>query len=264
MILTLATNSITRSRSRNGSESVSLLEIPSLAIDKLELRGLNIFASSLAGWTIEDLDQLRDKADKAACPCLVLIEDTPLEFASESEKVCQNAVERVHKLAAAAHRLGCNSLAVSCSGSDTDEIFEETALAVRTAMTAVERLELNLLISSHEGLTNSADRLTDLIKRIGGFRIGSLPSFIHAAKGGDPALELRKLAPYAGAIHASVIKFSKSGEHEGYDLTECVKAIRTVGFSGTLAIEYLGDEDPMVAIEEARDVLRAAIDAELT
>ena len=60
------------------------------------------------------------------------------------------------------------------------------------------------------------------------------------------------------------MKFSKSGQHEGYDLAECVEAIRTVGFSGTLAIEYLGADDPMTAIETARDILKAAIETDLT
>ena len=102
-----------------------------------------------------------------------------------------------------------------------------------------------------------------MIKRIGGFRIGSLPSFGSAAEvgKGDPTESLRKLAPYAGAIHATVEGFSKKGVHKGYDLASCVTAVRSVGFLNTLAIDYAGSDEPVVNIEMARDVLQQAINA---
>ena len=112
------------------------------------------------------------------------------------------AAERVRRLAVAANRLGCNALAIRCDARDTDEAFDQTAVELKDVMPAVERLELNLLIAPHTGLTGQTDRLTDLLKRIGGFRIGSLPDFGHAAESGDLVDALRKLAPYAGAVHA--------------------------------------------------------------
>jgi sugar phosphate isomerase/epimerase len=211
---------------------------------------------------LEDLDQLRDRADKAACPCLVLIEDTPLKFSETTTARIEQVRERVQRLSVAANRLGCNALGIRCEGSDSEASFEQTAAAIKAIMPVVERFELNLLIVPGAGLTASPDRLTDLIKRIGGFRIGSLPTFAAAAATGDPINALRKLAPYAGAIHASVEGFNKSGRHEGYDLGECVAAIRSVGFANTLAIEYTGKDDPIEPIELAREVLQAAIDAE--
>jgi len=264
MLLTLTTNSMKNTWGRS-SKAVKkgLLELPMLAIDQLALRGLNVYASSLAGWSVEELDMLRDRADKAACPCLVLFEDSPLDFSTSSRKAADQARDRVRRLSAAANRLGCNSLAVMIKAPDEDEAFEAAATRIRDAIAAVERMELNFLIAPHDGLTNDPDRLTGLIKRIGGFRIGSLPSFAHAASLGDHIGVLRKLAPYAGAIHASINGFTKAGKHQGYDLGECVKAIRAVGFTNTLAIEYLGKKkDPMSDIEQARDILQAAIDAE--
>ncbi|MGI9015288.1 MAG: TIM barrel protein [Phycisphaerales bacterium] len=261
MLLTLAVNSISallNSRSRNNR---ALLEVPSMAIDQLQLRGLNIYASSLAGWSIEDLDELRDRADKAACPCLVLVDDAPLDFSKGEGKRYMDAVERTKRLATAANRLGCSSLAVSLNGPDNEDAFEHTAAGVREAMTHIERLEMNVLLQpGATGLTNDPDRLTDLIKRIGGFRIGSLPSFGHAAQTGDVIATLRKLAPYAGAMHATVESFSKAGKHKGYDLAECVQAIKAVGFSNTLAIEWVGKGDPAAGIEQARGILQTAID----
>jgi len=262
VLLTLATRSLARllapdAEVPEGQQPLTLLDLPQYAIRHLELRGLNVPASMLSGWSLPNLDRLRDRADKAGCPCLVLIEDAPLDF-DEAD----GAAERVRRLAVAAHRLGCNALAISFAGADDEETFDRVAADVKALMPHVERMELNLLIAPNDGLTQEPDRLTELIKRIGGFRIGSLPSFAHAASTKDPILTLRKLAPYAGAVHASVQAFTKAGKHKGYDLAECVKAIRSVGFVNTLAIDYIGNGDPASNIQLARDALQAAIEAD--
>lgn len=250
-----------RELATNGEDAMSLLDLPDYACNHLQLRGLNIPASMLAGWSLEDLDRLRDRADKASCPCLVLVEDTGLKLA-EPEPACQEAIERVRRLAKAANRLGCNAISLCFEAPDTDDAFDQVAMQLKTLMPSLERLELNVLIAPFSGLTESPDRLTDLIKRVGGFRIGSMPNFGHAASTGNHVETLRKLAPYAGAIHATVNGFSKKGEHKGYSLTECVQAIRSVGFLNTLAIDYVGTGDPHKDIELARLELQAALDAE--
>jgi hypothetical protein len=242
--------------------TADILELPQFAIRQLELRGLNLPASMLAGWSLEELDRLRDRADKAACPCLVLVEDQPLALGAKSNAARGRARERGERLAVAANRLGCNSLALTCDGPDEDEFLEQVAEEVRSVMPVVERLELNLLLSPGTGLTEVPERLTELIKRIGGFRIGSLPTFAHAASTGEPVETLRKLAPYAGAVHATVAGFGRNGSHKGYDLREMVFAIRSVGFVNTLAIDYVGKGDPVADIEKARHILQEAIDAE--
>ena len=261
MLLTLSTRSLTEKISANG-DAFSLLEVPDFAIRQLKLRGLNIDAAMLAGWSLAQLDRLRDRADKAACPCLVLVESKPLPVASINPKQRAEALQRIERLGTAAHRLGCNAIGIRCDAPDTDEAFELAANAIREAMRSVERRELNVLLMPEKGLTQSPDRLTELIKRVGGFRIGSLPSFAHAASTGNVVEALRKLAPYAGAVHASVEKFSKSGAHAGYDLGQCIKAIRSVGFVNTVAIEYTGGGDAIANIEQAREQLQAAIDSE--
>jgi hypothetical protein len=129
-------------------------------------------------------------------------------------------------------------------------------------MPAVERMELNLLIAPNAGLTEDPDRLTELLKRIGGFRIGSLPDFGHAADTGDLVDALRKLAPYAGAVHATVQGFDADGAHCRYDLAQGVAAIRGVGFVNTLAIDYVGGGDAVDDIERAREILQRAIESD--
>ena len=203
MLLTLAARSLRTLVAANGENALSLMDVPDFSIKQLDLRGMNVPSSMLAGWSLEDLDELRDRGDKAGCPCLVLVEDKPLALGSDDAAKVSSAADRVGRLAVAANRLGCNALAIRCTAPNTEEAFDQTADELKAIMPAVERLELNLLIAPHDGLTQRPDRLTDLLKRIGGFRIGSLPDFGHAAASGDLVEALRKLAPYAGAAAKS-------------------------------------------------------------
>jgi len=263
MLLTLCTGSFQRQISDpGGADGMSLLDLPRLAIEQLQLHGLNIPASMLTGWSMDDFDRLRDRADKVGCPCLVLIEDTPRAFADPDDDTREQAVDRVHRLAAAASRLGCNSLGVSIAGEDSEQRFDLAVETLKDVMPAIERLELNMLIAPADGMTHDPGRLIELIKRIGGFRIGSLPDFAHAEQTEDPVETLRQLAPYAGAIQATIHGFTKNGKHKGCDLVACINAIRNVGFVNTVAIDYDDDGDPMKAVEQARTMLQDAIDAE--
>jgi sugar phosphate isomerase/epimerase len=266
MLLTLSTGSLRNLLCRNGDGGMSMFDVPAFTIKELKLHGLNILASMLAKWSLEDLDKLRDKADKASCPCLVLVEDVPLPLADANPATRKAAAERIRRLAVAANRLGCNALAIHCEAPDTEEAFELVTSELKALMPAVERLELNILVAPNAGLTQTPEKLTSIIKRIGGFRIGSLPSFGAAALTGqgNPIESLRKLAPYAGAIHATVEGFNKKGAHKSYDLASCVTAVRSVGFLNTLAIDYTGSGDPVANIEKARDILQQAIDTEST
>lgn len=239
---------------------MTLLEVPAFAINELDLRGLNIAASMLKGWSLSDLDKLRDEADKAACPCLVLEDGSELTL-SRAQDTIDTAKERVTRLATAAHRLGCNAIAVRCKAGEDEASLQLTGQLFKDVMTTIERLELTMLVVPHAGLTADADRLTTLIKRVGGFRIGAMPTFGHAAESGDPSEELRKLAPYAGAIHATVEEFTRAGKHKGVDLHRCIEAIVSVSFVNTLAIEYVGEADPVKNITKARESIVAAIEA---
>lgn len=264
MLLTLATRSFFSTLSTGSSnEPRTVLDLPAFASRELKLRGLNISTSMLGGWSFEDLDVLRDLADKSACPCLVLIEDKPMILTTEKGEESESAAARMQMLATAANRLGCNALAISIQANDDPDSFDLTTQTVRNLIPTIERHELNLLLTPYQGLMSEPDRMIEVIKRIGGFRIGALPSFAHAASTSDPIETLRKLAPYAGAIHASVPGFTNGDTCGGINLPACVHAIRSVGFLNTLAIDYLGEDDPVENIEKARTILQAAIEAEM-
>jgi sugar phosphate isomerase/epimerase len=273
---------------RTGKTKLDLLDLPRVAREELGLHGLNISTSLLAGVNRDALERLRERADKAGCACLLLVENDPQPFGQNSEAAGAGAIERLQRVIQAGHFLGCSCVAVKvgCNGTDA-ESFNRTVERLRKAVERAERLEMNVLISPTDGLTHTPEKVTELIKKVGGFRVGTFPDFQAAAATPDPVAYLRRLTPYAAAVCASTLKFSDDkGEakepgrtkkakadaeptastgatgvaaepvrHTAYDLESLVKAVVSVGYDGTLAVEYRGTGDAKVGVIRSREAL---------
>jgi hypothetical protein len=259
-MLTLETGSLSAMLT-GGKTPLERSDLPRYAIDELGLRGLSIASSILAGCGPRDLDLLRDAADRAHCPCLSMVESSPLTVNEATGALAAAAEDRLQRLAMAASRLGCSSLAVSVSAdakSDPDRI----ATAMRRGVQLIERHELNLLLTpSSRGLLASSEGVIDLIRRVGGFRIGCMPTFGHAIASEDGEATLRRLAPYAAAMVADLdpLTAAKGGAFDGR-LANWVRAIRSVGFASTLALSSSA-RDASRRILRAREHLEPVIAA---
>lgn len=263
LLLTLNSGSLTSLLDPKADPPRTLFDVPAFTIDELGLRGLNIHADMLSGWSARDIDQLRHRADQAGCPCLVLLDRTPLEIAHESDETRATMIDRITRLTAAAIRLGCNSIAIEASVPVDDEAARTRAIeTIREVMPAIERGELVLLLAPSPGLTEASEGLTSLIKAIGGFRIGAMPTYGDPNSPEEAVEHIRRLAPYAGAIQLRVEGFKRTGRHRGLDLVEGLEAALTVGYQSTIAIDFVGDDDPIKSIAKAAEILQAAVDQE--
>jgi sugar phosphate isomerase/epimerase len=266
-----------------GLSPQGLIGAPRAVHEQFGLSGLNLSTSVLKGADRTALAGLRDAADRAGCACLVLVEP-PLALADPRGTRADEALARARRLVEAASLLGCNSLALGVAGKNDDDTFELAVDQLKEITEAAEKRELNVLISPADGLTADPDRVAELIKRVGGFRIGTYPDFQTASKAKDPIAYLRRLAPYAWAVSASTIEFvdlaeeaglEESGnedeeldalaellsapEHVTYDIDAMVKAIAAVGYDGTLAVDYRGDAGTL-GIRQSCEALEAALE----
>ncbi len=252
----------------------NLADVPRVVREQYGLSGLNIATDLLKGADRAALAALRDAADRAGCACLVLVEP-PLPLASARGDEAERALARSTRLIEAASLLGCNSLALGVAGDTRDETFERAVDALRDVAAAAEKRELNVLIAPTRGLTEEPERVTELIKRVGGFRIGTYPDFEAASRAADPKAYLRRLAPYAWAVSASTVDFVEADavapgegededdlisppEHVPYDLGQMVEAVASVGYDGTLAIDYRGGAGTL-GLEQSCEALDAAL-----
>ncbi len=196
----------------SGAPKLDLLDVPRFTREELGLHGLTLTTDLLAGSTRDRLTGLRDAGDKAGCAALVLVEPDPLPIAELAESKGEQSIERMRRVLEAARLLGCSSAGFSIRGKDDDASFERACERLKPVVEIGERWEINVLIRPSKGLTETPDRTIELIKKVGGFRIGTLPDFQSAAATDDPAGYLRRLTPYASALLASTVELVQPEE----------------------------------------------------
>jgi sugar phosphate isomerase/epimerase len=269
MLLTLTANAL-RARIAAGRKArppegaLQVTDLPRFAREELGLFGLNLSTNLLVGADLKRIDSIRDAADKAACPVLTLVESEPQPMGTTNDQAGDAAVARCHRVVQAAHRLGCSAAGFSVLCKDHEDEQDFCIERLRQILSVAERLEVNVLLCPAPGITADPDRLTDLIKRVGGFRIGTFPDFEVASKAPDPIAYLKKVTPYAAAVTAAIVRFKPGKKpdectHEPYDLWAYAAAVRSVGYTGTIALDSRGDQDPVETIKKGKALLESVV-----
>lgn len=313
MLFSLNVNSVRDVLKKRGARALAIEDLPRYAQEQTGLHALTLATDLLSGVTRESLNRIRENGDRVGCACLLLSQTEPLAFGDPKSKAGDEAVARMTKVVEAASLLGCNSVSLAITARNDDKAVELVAERMRRVLERADRLEIMVLIRPDKGLTENPERLTGLVKTIGGFRIGTLPDFESAVASGDPVRYLKRLTPYASAVNAATLGFKdpepaaepprpkkkspkkKSDpapdpeeqdgadltgedailaaieaeldnlddltppEHVGYDLFPLMAAVRSVGFDGTIAIDYRGPGDGTLGVLQSRDALEAAL-----
>ncbi|MBX3383908.1 MAG: hypothetical protein KF864_10425 [Phycisphaeraceae bacterium] len=261
---------------RSKGPKLDLLDLPNFTRDTLGLSGFNLSTDLLAGANRARLETIRERTDRAGCSCLLLIEPEPQNFGAKDDRHAVGAGERMARVIDAAQILGCSAAAVRIAANDDDDTLTRVANRLKPLMERAERLDINLVISPDKGLTLRPERVTELLKKVGGFRIGTYPDFETAAASKDPVGYLHRLTPYASAVCASTVKFAFGGKtadtdaalkalpakglaHSPYDLKPLVSAVLSVGYDGPLALDYRGPGDVVTGIAHSKALLQTAL-----
>lgn len=240
---------------RKGTQ-LELLDMPRFVAEELELRGLNVPVAMIRGQPAARLEQLRDQADRAQCPCLVLYQDDQFDF----DRAPEVATTALKNLARAAKLLGCAELAIRVGYSA--ERVGPISTAMKQALGEIAQFEVNLLVRPSISPCDDPGLLMDLIRKIGGFHISAMPSFAHAHATGDPVATLRKLAPYSAAIEVSIQGFNKQGDHLDWSLDEYVGTLVTLGYLNKFSLDWRGTTNWVLGIQKARERIMQVMERE--
>lgn len=251
MLLTLSARSVAPLLS-GAKPSLNLFSLPRLAAQEFELRGLTVQTQFLAGIPMPEIERLRDQADKVGCPWLTVIEEKAHDPGTKNDDTAAKSLDRVTKVLRVAQKLGCSSVAIALHLPADPAAVDRAAERVKRFLSSAEKLELNLLLMPAEGDRIQPEQLTNLIRKVGGFRMGALPDFQSASESESPGDYLRALTPYASTVTAVALGFNKKGQHTGFDAGVCLDAVKAVGFEGSLSLEYRGSGDPIESLMATR------------
>ncbi|MFO0833164.1 MAG: TIM barrel protein [Phycisphaerales bacterium] len=209
MILTLSARclrSMLLPPAKGKRSALDILDLPKFTRETLGLSGVNLSTDLLVGADRARLENIRERADKASCACLLLVEHEAQAFGHSDESKVAGAVKRARAVVEAAQILGCSAAAIKVAAPNDEAAMARVAAALKPVVERAEKLDINLLISPHDGLTAKPERVTDLLKKVGGFRIGTYPDFEVASQSEDPVAYLHRLTPYATAVCAATVR----------------------------------------------------------
>ncbi|HYC99610.1 MAG TPA: TIM barrel protein [Phycisphaerales bacterium] len=246
-----------KTRGAGNANLMTLTELPSFVRNELGLTGLLLTTDLLVGADRTRLMHILESADKAACPVLAIAEVNPLALADPDDRKGDAAVERCLRVAQAAHWMGCSAFAVPVLAPDNEDAMEQAADRLKGVARKAEKLDLNLCISPAAGLTKTPEKVGELLKKIGGFRIGTMPDFAAAADSVDRIAYLRRLVPYASMVVASGVKFEPAGGAGGGSGTKAeptpkAKPASKAKGRGKAKVEDPEDEPPAPAPIEVK------------
>jgi len=279
--------------STSSKATLSLVDLPAFIKNEVGLGGIAMTTPLLAGCDRALLERIVQAADKVGCPCLSLIEPEPQALYETA--LAEVAEERVKRVVQAAQWLGCSNVSIRITAPDDEDAMLEVAERLRPIVRKAEKMDLNFCIGSAPGMTGTAERITELLKKIGGFRVGTLPDFASAGSSGDAGAYLRRLVPYASTVLATITDTSigetartaattspappkpkakpkKSKSKDGdtaadegpaapvepaarLSLADCVSVVDAVGFDGSLAFDYTGKGDAVAALTRAKELV---------
>ncbi len=115
-----------------------------------------------------------------------------------------------------------------------------------------------LALENHGGVTAKAEGLLEIVKQVESPAFGVNFDSGNFRSTDDPYQELAQIAPYA--VNAQVkVEIAPNGKKEETDLPRVLKILREAGYSGWVALEYEAPEEPLQAIPEWLEKLKAII-----
>ena len=166
-------------------------------------------------------------------------------------------------------RLGCRAIRIFAGtvpkGDSEGDALRRCISATEQACAAAGKSGVILALENHGGITSKVDTMLEIIKAVQSPWFGVNLDTGNFREGPDPYVDLAKIAPYAVNVQVKIEvsrKVAGKSKTEETDYRKIVQLLKAAGYTGWLALEYEGKEDPYTGIPKALDKLRNALAAE--
>ena len=199
------------------------------------------------------LAEMKKRAAGSGVKSLLIMIDGEGAIGDPDNAKRKTAVENHYKWVEAAKTLGCHSIRVNAaSGGSYDEQLKLAADGLRQLTEFAAKLDLNVIVENHGGLSSNGVWLSAVMKAVNHPRCGTLPDFgnfcIDWAKRDTPEgwydryKGVAEMMPYAKAVSAKSYGFDEHGNEIKTDFRRMLKIVLEAGYHGHLGIEYEGDQ----------------------
>lgn len=251
---------------RAESNPLTMLNFPSFARDAFGLDAIELNSPFFESREPQYLRRLIEAAESAGVKMLNIAVDESGDLASEDSAVRLDGINNYSRWIPVARELGCAAIRANSGGRNPTV----RAVAVANCVESFHRLveagqkhQVAILIENHGGMSAYADTIVHIMTELGKSHapdsFGTMPDFGNWPDEVDRYESLRKIMPWAQAVHAKVLEIDEALNHPKFDLVRCVQVARGAGYDGHLGIEYEGPGDQVEGVHRAMRKLEPLI-----
>lgn len=249
----------TQLTNRAVGRNFTLLELPRILRDELDLSVIDLNTSSIPGFAKVKsayLEKLRTATDKAGCVITNLkMNQAGIDMNSSDREVRNRALAEYKRSIDIAAELGCR-WARPLPRKDRPDMARHIA-SYQELCEYGSRRKVQLLVENYGWMQADSQSVVQLIKQIGdnvaaGVDIGNWDSNEIRYAG------LKASFPYAATCDFKARQLGPAGEHPQYDLKRCFELAWEAGFQGPWCFEH-GHRDTKTLFRELsllRDMIR--------
>jgi len=215
------------------------LDFARITREDFGINGIEFVSTLFELPTYSYLQRLRANAEKYNVTMVLIMVDDEGETCDPSKAVRIQTAINHRKWVDIAKYLGCHSIRTNCRGpkdAPRDQALEWAADCYNRLLEYAVPAGIRVLIENHGGLSNDADWMVSLFKKVDNPYFGSYPDWRSPSREFDNYEYLRKMLPYAGGL-------SYRNQPEEKLTARMIKLSRDSGYKGWYGIESSGREE---------------------
>jgi L-ribulose-5-phosphate 3-epimerase len=205
------------------------LDFPRIAREDFGVNGIEFVNTLFEVPTENYLKQLKQNAKDHGVTMVLIMCDAEGDGCADTKEGQKQFAINHRKWVDIAHYLGCHAVRTNCRGPqnvDKKEALKWSTDAYNQLLEYAKPANINIVIENHGGVSNDADWMVDLVKKIKNPLFGTYPDWRQPSKEFDNYEYLRKTLPYAkgmsyrnqpdDALTIKMIELSKNGGYKGW------------------------------------------------
>ncbi len=223
------------------------LDFPRVAREDFGINGIEFVNTLFEVPTLYYLQKLKQNAKNEGVEMVLIMVDDEGETCTPSKQERKQTVTNHKKWIDIAHFLGCHSIRTNCRGpkdAPKDEALKWAAETYNEMLEYAIPANISILIENHGGLSNDADWMVDLYKKVDNYYFGSYPDWRGPGPDFDHIGYLKKMLPFAGGL-------SYRNQPTEQMSAQMIKICQDAGYRGWYGIESSGREE----IRQGKEIL---------
>jgi len=224
------------------------LDFAKIAREDFDLNGIEFVNTLFEVPTVSYLNQLKKNADEHGVKMVLIMVDAEGDGCEPTKELRKQFVINHKKWIDIANYLGCHTIRTNCRGPkdvDKEEALKWASESYNMLLEYAVQANISVVIENHGGVSDDADWMVDLFKKVDNLYFGSYPDWRSPSDTFDNYDYLSKMLPWAGGM-------SYRNQPTEEITAKMIKLCQDSGYKGWYGIESSGRD----AIKQGIDLLK--------